>query len=155
METKHTPGPWHLDDEAQPDYVFSRDMKMIATLRGEGDELPLIANARLIAAAPDLLDNKAGWIEYKRRVSVMVQRQGRRCCLCEKPLALGNATFEHQRRRGMGAAWRDDRITKDGEDWNGAAHWVCNGGEGLDELSALPNKHLRFFNRGPCFGTFH
>jgi hypothetical protein len=56
METKHTPGPWHLDDEAQPDYVFSRDMKMIATLRGEGDELPLIANARLIAAAPDLLE---------------------------------------------------------------------------------------------------
>jgi len=76
------------------------------------------------------LDNKAGWIEYKRRVSVMLQRQGRRCCLCEKPLALGNATFEHQRRRGMGAAWRDDRITKDGEDWNGAAHWVCNGERG-------------------------
>lgn len=75
-------------------------------------------------------DSKAGWIEYKRRVSVMVQRQGRHCCLCSRPLALGNATFEHQRRRGMGAAWRDDRITKDGQDWNGAAHWVCNGERG-------------------------
>jgi hypothetical protein len=76
------------------------------------------------------VDSKAGWIEYSRRVKVMLQRQGHRCCLCRKPLALGNATFEHQRRRGMGAAWRDDRITKDGEDWNGAAHWVCNGEKG-------------------------
>lgn len=30
----------------------------------------------------------------------------------------------------MGAAWRDDRITKNGEDWNGAAHWDCNGEKG-------------------------
>jgi hypothetical protein len=75
-------------------------------------------------------DNAAGWREYKRRVSVMVQRQGRRCCLCNRPLALGNATFEHQRRRGMGAAWRDDRIERDGQDWNGAAHWVCNSEKG-------------------------
>ena len=75
-------------------------------------------------------DSPAGWREYKRRVSVMLQRQGRRCCLCNRPLALANATFEHQRRRGMGAAWRDDRITKDGQDWNGAAHWVCNGEKG-------------------------
>lgn len=49
-------------------------------------------------------DSKDGWIEYKRRVKVMLHRQGGRCCLCNKPLALGNATFEHQRRRGMGAA---------------------------------------------------
>jgi hypothetical protein len=70
---------------------------------------------------------KAGWVEYKRRVKVMVERQGRRCCLCRKPLALGNATFEHQRRRGMGAAWRDDRIEDSEGNWiNGAAHWDCN-----------------------------
>jgi len=75
-------------------------------------------------------DSKAGWLEYKRRVKLMWERQGRRCCLCGRPLALWNATFEHQRRRGIGAAWRDDRITKDGQDWNGAAHWVCNAGRG-------------------------
>ena len=75
-------------------------------------------------------DNAAGWREYKRRVSVMLERQGRRCCLCNRTLALGNATFEHQRRRGMGAAWRDDRISRDGQDWNGAAHWVCNSEKG-------------------------
>ena len=73
---------------------------------------------------------RAGHEEYKRRVKLMWERQGRRCCLCDKALALLNATFEHQRRRGMGAAWRDDRITKDGQEWNGAAHWVCNGEKG-------------------------
>lgn len=71
-------------------------------------------------------DSPAGWREYKRRVSVMLQRQNYRCCLCKGRLSLADATFEHQRRRGMGAAWRDDRITKDGQDWNGAAHWICN-----------------------------
>ena len=71
-------------------------------------------------------DTPAGWREYKRRVGVMVERQRHRCSLCRGRLSLGNATFEHQRRRGMGAAWRDDRITKDGQEWNGAAHWVCN-----------------------------
>ena len=67
------------------------------------------------------VNSKAGWIEYKRRVKLMWVRQGRRCCDCGKPLALGNATFEHQRRRGLGAAFRDDRA-----EINGAAHWICN-----------------------------
>ena len=75
-------------------------------------------------------DSPAGWKEYKRRVEAMLLRQGGRCCLCGKRLALSQATFEHQRRRGMGAAWREDRITKDGADWNGAACWVCNGENG-------------------------
>ena len=61
MNTKHTPGPWHVDRDA-----FER----AARLRG-GDNMRLIlrwdafarrgsieaeANARLIAAAPDLLE---------------------------------------------------------------------------------------------------
>jgi hypothetical protein len=66
-------------------------------------------------------DSPAGWREYKRRVEAMLLRQGGRCCLCKKRLALGQATFEHQRRRGAGAAWRDDR-----EDRNGVSHWICN-----------------------------
>lgn len=70
-------------------------------------------------------DSSAGWKEYKRRVEAMLLRQGGRCCLCGKRLALSQATFEHQRRRGMGAAWRDDRA-----DCNGAAHWVCNSEKG-------------------------
>lgn len=75
-------------------------------------------------------DSPAGWREYKRRVEAMLLRQGGRCCLCNRRLALSQATFEHQRRRGIGAAWRDDRISKDGKEWNGAAHWVCNGERG-------------------------
>lgn len=75
-------------------------------------------------------DSSAGWREYKRRVEVMVQRQGHRCCLCKRRLSVAAATFEHQRRRGIGAAFRDDRIEKDGQEWNGAAHWICNGEKG-------------------------
>jgi len=43
-------------------------------------------------------NSKAGWIEYNRRVKLMWERQGRRCCDCGKALALGNATFEHRGR---------------------------------------------------------
>lgn len=71
-------------------------------------------------------DSPAGWREYKRRVKAMLERQEGRCSLCGRRLSLNGATFEHQRRRGMGAAWRDDRIEKDGQPWNGAAHWNCN-----------------------------
>lgn len=75
-------------------------------------------------------ENSKGWTEYTRRIGLMVQRQNYRCCLCKRRLSAGNATFEHQRRRGMGAAFRDDRIRKDGEDWNGASHWICNAEKG-------------------------
>lgn len=70
--------------------------------------------------------NAAGDRLYTKRVREMVQRQQYRCCLCGGRLNAADATFEHQRRRGMGAAFRDDRIVKDGREWNGAAHWVCN-----------------------------
>lgn len=77
------------------------------------------------------VNSKDGWLEYNRRVKLMLQRQGGRCSLCGRPLALLNATFEHQRRRGMGAAWRQDAIVDADGNWiNGAAHWVCNGEKG-------------------------
>jgi hypothetical protein len=61
---------------------------------------------------------------------VMLQRQNFRCCLCNRRLSLANATFEHQRRRGMGAAWRDDRLETAEGKLNGAAHWICNSEKG-------------------------
>lgn len=70
-------------------------------------------------------DSPKGWLEYQRRVGVMVQRQNYRCCLCGRRLSVGNATFEHQRRRGMGAAFRNDDPGV-----NGAAHWICNSEKG-------------------------
>ena len=66
-------------------------------------------------------DNAAGWREYKRRVEEMLQEQKFRCSLCGKQLALANATFDHQRRRGMGSSFRDDRREN-----GGAAHFLCN-----------------------------
>ncbi|MCU1338815.1 MAG: hypothetical protein JWO19_4396 [Bryobacterales bacterium] len=77
-------------------------------------------------------DSPAGWREYKRRLEIMLSRQGHMCCLCDKRIrSLVDATFEHQRRRGMGAAFRDDRIYNPRGEWmNGAAHWVCNGEKG-------------------------
>jgi hypothetical protein len=72
-------------------------------------------------------DSPAGWKEYGRRVEAMLVRQNWRCCLCGKRLGLRDATFEHQRRRGAGAAWRQDKIEdENGNPVNGAAHWVCN-----------------------------
>lgn len=66
-------------------------------------------------------DSPAGWREYKKRIEIMWRRQERRCCLCGERLVLADATFEHQRRRGMGAAFRNDSVES-----NGAAHWICN-----------------------------
>ena len=73
-------------------------------------------------------DNLAGRREYLRRLEIMLTRQSYRCCLCgERIKSKQDATFEHQRRRGMGGAFRDDRIYDgDGLMINGAAHWVCN-----------------------------
>ena len=76
------------------------------------------------------IDSAAGWKEYKRRVAEMLQRQNFRCCLCGRRLSLANATFEHQRRRGAGSAFRDDAIERDGHPVNGAAHWICNSEKG-------------------------
>jgi hypothetical protein len=66
-------------------------------------------------------ESPAGRKEYARRVEVMLLRQNFKCCLCGKRLSLAGATFDHARRRGMGASFRDDR-----ESNGGAAHWVCN-----------------------------
>lgn len=75
--------------------------------------------------------NAAGDRLYASRVREMVQRQQYRCCLCPGRLNAMDATFEHQRRRGMHAAFRDDRIVDAEGNWiNGAAHWVCNGKKG-------------------------
>lgn len=72
-------------------------------------------------------DSPAGWREYKRRVEIMVRRQNFRCSLCPYRISISTATFEHQRRRGAGAQWRDDRCElPDGSPINSAAHWVCN-----------------------------
>lgn len=60
-ESKHTPGPWRVDPAANCDIQTSDGSFEIATThpgflsRGKADPGRAQANARLIAAAPDLL----------------------------------------------------------------------------------------------------
>ena len=73
------------------------------------------------------VDSYAGRREYLKRLELMLKRQEWKCCLCGKGIrSRDDATFEHQRRKGMGSAWRDDRVVKHGQEYNGAAHWICN-----------------------------
>jgi hypothetical protein len=77
-------------------------------------------------------DSYAGRREYLRRLDLMLSRQHYICCLCpERIRSQYDATFEHQRRRGMHAAFRDDRIYNERGEWmNGASHWICNSEKG-------------------------
>lgn len=60
-EAKHTPGPWSLQEI--PDYgedclrvIVIPEIDMVVAAHDECDEPVELANARLIAAAPELLD---------------------------------------------------------------------------------------------------
>jgi hypothetical protein len=78
-----------------------------------------------------LLQTVLGRRLYTKRVEEMVQRQNFRCSLCGRRLSPGNATYDHDPRRKMGSAFRDDRIIDDKGKWlSGAAHWICNGVKG-------------------------
>ena len=80
----------------------------------------------------------AGWNEYKRRVKVMWERQGRICGLmisdyCKARggrLLLEESTFDHEIPRGMGSARRDDRTEVDGKPINSAVCQWCNSEKG-------------------------
>jgi hypothetical protein len=64
MNLKHTPGPWRMSAAIRPDEFDIRDAKSsggfapIAKVRGDKRHTleQAAANARLIAAAPELLD---------------------------------------------------------------------------------------------------
>lgn len=102
-------------------------------------------NGVLVREQCNLL-TKAGMEEYRRRVRVMWERQGKRCCLegrapgCPGRLAWSDAMFEHEDGRGMGGGSRDDRIEKPDKDgvmrpYNGAAHPQCNTWKGSQRIS--------------------
>jgi len=58
MSQKHTPGPWThgCEDVPKSGDIYAEDGSLIAEVFVNGDPESLIANARLIAAAPDLLE---------------------------------------------------------------------------------------------------
>jgi 5-methylcytosine-specific restriction endonuclease McrA len=68
----------------------------------------------------------AGRREYRKRVELMWERQDGLCALCVRPLRLEQATFDHERPRGHGGGFRDDRIEIDGQPINAAVHGLCN-----------------------------
>jgi hypothetical protein len=59
MNTQHTPGPWHVGVRQAEKIVYDSTGWAVANAtvyHGENDIEQVNANARLIAAAPDLLD---------------------------------------------------------------------------------------------------
>ena len=64
-ETKHTPGPWDFDDLRSDggnlEIVGGNDV-CVADVDPDGSDDEVMANARLIAAAPDLLAACARWV---------------------------------------------------------------------------------------------
>jgi hypothetical protein len=71
MELKHTPGPWRIDWNISRLDIFADVGQLVARLnRGTKDGPPTyddaeaIYNARLIAAAPDLLEALARLVPY-------------------------------------------------------------------------------------------
>ena len=75
----HTPAPWTFtppeewiiyDDHYQSECIIEGDDMSIAELCGHVGEIETEANARLIAAAPELLDmliDAADWIEQAQK----------------------------------------------------------------------------------------
>jgi hypothetical protein len=58
METKHTPGPWHVNTNIRGAMYVEHEHGMICDMQLEQDILnteSIHADARLIAAAPELL----------------------------------------------------------------------------------------------------
>lgn len=59
---KHTPGPWRVDESLLKDWIIAgpkgEEVGLLYTNDGADDPewLPVEANARLISAAPDMLD---------------------------------------------------------------------------------------------------
>jgi hypothetical protein len=62
MKDKHTPGPWRV---SKNDSIYAKDEFIGIALSGKpwGRELPQEANARLMAAAPELLEFVEGVAE--------------------------------------------------------------------------------------------
>jgi hypothetical protein len=85
-------------------------------------------------------ENYQGRAEYRKRVEAMIERQDGVCALqisplCPKRITPSTATFGHDRPRGNGAAFRDDRITdENGLPINHAECWHCNGLKGSKRL---------------------
>ncbi|SPU49868.1 hypothetical protein [Bordetella trematum] len=104
MTTKHTPGPWAV----RYDYVVQApsfdDGRLVPVAQPYGvnsDGTDLFANARLIAAAPELLDACMAMIEWDDREQDHAVDFNARMALCHTAFnkaraAIAKATGERQ-----------------------------------------------------------
>lgn len=88
-------------------------------------------------------ENRPGQIEYRRRTMMMAQRQNFICPECNRLMDLraerlpyeSDVTFDHERPRGFGGGFRDDRIVLPDGTWlNRAVHFWCNSKRGSKRL---------------------
>jgi hypothetical protein len=80
-------------------------------------------------------ENAAGREIYKFRTEQMALRQDGKCAACGLPMVPKDTTFDHERPRGMGAAFRDDKLWDfDGSPMNRATHGWCNAKRGSRRL---------------------
>jgi hypothetical protein len=88
--TEHTPGPWTIEeygDDDAPALIIHRDSEtrvcFMATPGSHGDPAKIEADAKLIAAAPDLLAALRGLVEHildYERVNNLAPNPGRKYC---------------------------------------------------------------------------
>jgi hypothetical protein len=105
-DAKHTPGPWWLAGKSQVRYGAGNRAGWVATVARQNRD----ANARLIAAAPDLL----------AALRAVLDRDMRNTC-----------THEETQRGGViweicdlcGAKWADDRGGK--PEWKDPPEWTA------------------------------
>ena len=75
-QSKHTPGPWLRADAEEPDteIIVSMGFTVATVWGGFADR---VANARLIAAAPDLFRAASAFIEAEDELIASLKAEGR------------------------------------------------------------------------------
>lgn len=78
---KHTPGPWQaVLNNADDIFIHSENVSFIAQVSGPHQRRQINPNARLIAAAPEMLDylifHKDGGFDGKRLIKLIEKATG-------------------------------------------------------------------------------
>lgn len=93
--TKHTPGPWSLRHGGRHDgdrLVTSGGSDICRMDGGPNDDSETLANARLIAAAPELLDALRNLLDWGRDHTSPTQPNSPHALLVAAHAAIANAT---------------------------------------------------------------
>ena len=103
--SKHTPGPWQFDQAHRDGFWIGNSDTNVARIYGYVDHPQIIANARLIAAAPELEDFARNVAGFDDRLLVSADLNILRATLRE---------FRDQARAAIAKATGTDFATKEG-----------------------------------------